>query len=127
MSEILNKSYVVSHTLEDGHKIQLLDLFKGQSWLKERTLDDIKIMEDRCVIFGLIEKSTNKLVGFTRVLTDGLKYAYIHDVIVAEELQGKGLGRYLIETIIEHPTFKKIVCFEVLCLPDKIPFYNKFK
>ena len=98
-----------------------------QFWLKDRTLDDIESMERTCVIFALIEKSTDNLVGFTRALSDDVKFVYIHDVFVKEELQGKGLGRYLIESAIDHPRFKHMACFELFCLPEKMPFYDKFK
>ncbi|MBX9786263.1 MAG: GNAT family N-acetyltransferase [Alphaproteobacteria bacterium] len=119
-------NYFIQHTLKDKHRTQLLSLFKEHFWLKTRTLKDIEVMEKTCLILALIERDTDNLVGFTRVLTDQVKYAYIHDVLVKTELQGKGLGRLLIETAINHPTLREIVCFELLCLPDKLPFYKKF-
>jgi len=120
-------SFFITNTLKDLHKEQLLTQFRQQFWLKDRTLEDIESMERTCLIFCLIEKVTDNLVGFTRVLTDDVKYAYIHDVIVKDEFQGKGLGRYLIEAALEHPSLKNIMCFELLCLPEKVPFYDKFK
>lgn len=123
----LMESYSICHTLKDTHKNQLLELFHKQTWLKDRTLKDIETMERTCTVFALIEKKTDHLIGFTRVLTDDVKYAYIHDVIIKDDLQGKGLGRYIIEAILDHKLFSHIVCFELLCLPEKIPFYDKFK
>lgn len=118
--------FIIKDTLSDTHREQLLAHFKQQFWLKDRTLEDIQSMERTCLILALIEKETDNLVGFTRVLTDDVKYAYIHDVLVQDDFQGKGLGRYLIEAALSHPSLKHIVCFELLCLPDKVPFYSKF-
>lgn len=75
----------------------------------------------------MIEKATGTLVAFTRVLSDDVKYAYVHDVIIDENHRGKGLGRYMMEEVLSHPRFSNIVCFELLCLAENIPFYNKFQ
>ncbi len=42
-------------------------------------------------------------VGLARVITDRATYAYLCDVYVLEEHQGKGLGKRLIRAIMEHP------------------------
>ncbi len=122
----MRETYFITHNLNDIQKQDLLKLFETESWTKGRTLKDIEAAERTCLFFGVIEKATDTLVAFTRVLTDDVKYAYIHDVIVEENHRGKGLGRYMMEAVLSHPRFKNIVCFELLCLADNIPFYNKF-
>ncbi len=42
-------------------------------------------------------------VGFARVVTDHATFAYLADVFVVEGERGKGLGRWLIETILAAP------------------------
>jgi len=42
-------------------------------------------------------------VGFARVVTDRATFAYLADVYVLETHRGKGLGRWLIETVMAHP------------------------
>ena len=42
-------------------------------------------------------------VGFARVITDKATYAYIGDVYVLAEHRGKGLARWLVETVMSHP------------------------
>ncbi len=42
-------------------------------------------------------------VGFARVITDRATYAYLADVYVLEEHRGRGLGKWLIETVMSHP------------------------
>ena len=42
-------------------------------------------------------------VGFARVVTDHATFAYLADVFVVEEERGRGLGRWLVETIIAEP------------------------
>jgi GNAT superfamily N-acetyltransferase len=42
-------------------------------------------------------------VGFARVVTDTAAFAWIADVFVLEGHRGRGLGRWLIETVLAHP------------------------
>src|SRR5512138_406810 len=42
----------------------------------------------------------DRQIGFARVITDECTYAYLSDVYVLEEFRGKGLGRWLIDTIM---------------------------
>ncbi len=41
-------------------------------------------------------------VGFARVLTDGVRYAYLSDVFILESVRGGGLGGWLMESIYAH-------------------------
>ena len=42
-------------------------------------------------------------VGFARAVTDSAAFAWIADVFVLEGHRGRGLGRWLIETVLAHP------------------------
>ena len=42
-------------------------------------------------------------VGFARVVTDRTVFAWVADVFVLERHRGRGLGRWLIETLLAHP------------------------
>jgi GNAT superfamily N-acetyltransferase len=42
-------------------------------------------------------------VGFARAVSDLTTYAYLTDVIVAEDARGHGIGRWLMEAILAHP------------------------
>lgn len=59
----------------------------------------------------------------------GLCY-YIKDVIVLPEYQGKGIGRKLIDELLEfineHGVRDTNIFVELYAMPDKKPFYEKF-
>jgi len=65
-------------------------------------------------------------VAFARVLTDRAFKALILDVIVAEDLRGEGLGRALVERIICHPDLEQVRHLKLYCLPDLVPFYERW-
>ncbi len=48
------------------------------------------------------------LVGFGRANSDGVFRAVLWDVVVAGEHQGQGLGRRLVEALLEEPALKGV-------------------
>ena len=46
--------------------------------------------------------------GFARVITDEATYAYLADVFILEKFRGKGLGHWLIETVLSDPRVKGV-------------------
>ncbi len=75
---------------------------------------------------GIIEIESNKLIAFSRVLTDYFKFSYVYDVIVDRQYRGHGLGKQLMEIIIHHPSMQNIQNIELVCRKDMIPFYAQF-
>ena len=45
-------------------------------------------------------------MGFARVISDFATYAYIGDVFVLESYRGHGLGKWLMECIMQHPALQ---------------------
>ncbi|MDN3584722.1 GNAT family N-acetyltransferase [Mucilaginibacter flavus] len=45
----------------------------------------------------------NELAGFARVVTDHATFAYICDVFILSKFRKKGLSKWLIQTIVNHP------------------------
>jgi N-acetylglutamate synthase-like GNAT family acetyltransferase len=44
-----------------------------------------------------------KQLAFARAVTDLATYAYLTDVIVAEDARGKGLGKWMTQLLVAHP------------------------
>ena len=51
--------------------------------------------------FGLFD--AGRQVGFARVVTDRATYAYLCDVYVLEDYQGRGLGTWMMRELMTHP------------------------
>jgi GNAT superfamily N-acetyltransferase len=54
------------------------------------------------VPFGLYAPSREQ-VGFARVVTDRATYAYLGDVYVETAHRGRGLGKFLVSCVLDHP------------------------
>lgn len=66
-----------------------------------------------------------RLIGFARVLTDGIYRATLWDVVVHPDYQGRGVGEELMHRILAHPVLSKIEKFW-LNTRNKFSFYEKF-
>jgi GNAT superfamily N-acetyltransferase len=51
--------------------------------------------------FGLLDGA--RQIGFARVITDRATFAYLCDVYVLEEYQGRGLGTWMMQELMTHP------------------------
>jgi GNAT superfamily N-acetyltransferase len=78
------------------------------------------------IVVGLVDESSDRLVGFARVLTDFVYNAFLEDVMVAEDRQGLGLGRYLMDTVLALPELRWVQEIQLHCLPDMVAFYERW-
>jgi GNAT superfamily N-acetyltransferase len=103
---------------------QLLGLYRITWWGAERTLDQVRRALDHShpVITAW---DGDRMVGFTRVISDLTYRATIWDVIVADSHRDKGIGRELMRRVIEHPDLATVTMF-VLLTKDKHRFYEHF-
>ncbi|WP_343486367.1 GNAT family N-acetyltransferase [Allomuricauda sp. d1] len=81
---------------------------KASYWGSYRTPELTKKTIDSSICFGVFTNSDEQ-VGFGRVLTDKVVFAYIMDVLVFEPHKGKGLGKFLIKTMMEYPEIKNVL------------------
>jgi ribosomal protein S18 acetylase RimI-like enzyme len=65
-----------------------------------------------------------KLVGFGRTISDGQYQSAIYDIVVLPEFQRKGIGRTIMNALLEKLPQKTTVL--IFVAPGKQPFYEKF-
>lgn len=70
-------TFTIIEQLNEIQIEQLYSLFQQMWWAHDRNMADILTMLKNSMSFGLIENNTQNLVGYTRVLTDEIKYAFI--------------------------------------------------
>jgi GNAT superfamily N-acetyltransferase len=75
------------------------------------------------ICFGLYRGAEQ--VGFARVITDRATFAYLCDVYVLDAHRGRGLGRWLMEVVLEHPALQGLRRF-VLVTRDAHGLYERF-
>jgi GNAT superfamily N-acetyltransferase len=82
-------------------------LLNTSYWAKDRNKEMIEKSIANSLSFGVYD-SANKQVGFGRVVTDYAVYGWIMDIFILEECRGKGLGKLLMSTIIDHEELRSL-------------------
>lgn len=89
----------------------------------------VKSIKETPLVFGIYEgnpaEEDARQVGFARVITDFATFAYLSDVFVLPAHQGLGLGKWLLEVIMNHPELQGIRRF-ALATKDAHSLYEKF-
>jgi len=92
-------------------------------WGKGRSLEVVKKSIENSLPFGIYYK--DEMIGFARVVTDYATFGWIADVFILEEHRGKGLSKWLMETILSHPKLQGFRRW-VLATKDAHDLYRKF-
>lgn len=92
-------------------------------WAKGRTMEEVKTTIENSYCFGIY--SNGKQIGFARVVTDYVVFAYIMDVFIVEEQQGKGYSSLLMDKLLSEPAFSKVKTWR-LATTDAHFLYEKF-
>lgn len=69
--------------------------------------------------------NSGNLIGFGRVIADGIHHALIVDMIIHPEYQGQGLGGKLLNKLVDKCKEKKIRDIQLFSAKDKYVFYEK--
>jgi len=87
---------------------QLQGLFDANSfWAQGRSPKSLKRML-HCSQAAVSAWKGGKLIGFGRATSDGLFRAVLWDVVVAESHQGKGLGRRMVNNLLQTPALRQV-------------------
>lgn len=70
-------------------------------WAKGIPREIVDRSIEGALCFGLFDGG--RQIGFARVITDSATFAYLADVYVLESHRGRGLARWLMESILAHP------------------------
>ena len=87
---------------------------KSAGWLKTAYSNSM---------FKCIAHDGERIVAAGRAVADGVDCSYVCDVVVHPELQGSGIGRQLIQKLIDlSKGHRKVILYSV---PGREPFYEK--
>ncbi len=73
-------------------------------WAKDRTQEEVNKTIKNSLNFGVYKNDA--MVGFARIVTDYVSFAYLADVFIVKEERGKGLGNALVKHILDYPSIK---------------------
>jgi GNAT superfamily N-acetyltransferase len=111
---------VVPHKVRTMSPRNVLALYQVQTWWPEYTAEHVvTVLRETPTVGAWLD---DELVGFARAITDGIRHAYVEDVLVAHGQRGTGVGRALIGGLVE--LLAPLAVITVCCPPDLAPFYE---
>ena len=122
--EIHWNGYTIS-TDKDRLDIPLIHEYLSQHsyWAKGRPLDVVQRSIQNSLCFGVYQDEEQ--VGFARVVTDYATFSWLCDFFILESHRGRGLGKWLIATIVEHPELQSAKQF-LLATRDAHELYRQY-
>jgi GNAT superfamily N-acetyltransferase len=92
-------------------------------WSPNVERDVVERAIENSLSFGLFDPNGSQ-AGFARVVTDRARFAWLADVFVLEEHRGKGLGIWLVETVLGRPELTGLRV--LLATEDAHELYSRF-
>jgi len=92
-------------------------------WVAGRTIEEVQTTIDHSFCFGIYLE--DQQIGFARVITDYVVFAYMMDVFIDEAHRGKGYSSILIEAMLNEPQLQSVKIWR-LATRDAHYIYEKF-
>jgi GNAT superfamily N-acetyltransferase len=91
-------------------------------WARYRTREQIQRSIDNSLCIGVYD--AGKQIGFARAVTDYSVMYWLCDVFIDERYRGQGIGKLLVENVVNHPELKDLN--GVLATRDAQGLYEKY-
>ncbi len=92
-------------------------------WAAGRTIEEVQTTIESSFCFGIYLDDVQ--IGFARVITDYVVFAYVMDVFIDEKHRGKGYSSILIDNMLKEPQLKEVKIWR-LATSDAHFLYKKF-
>jgi N-acetylglutamate synthase-like GNAT family acetyltransferase len=101
----------------------ICDFLTRAYWANTRPRERTERAISNSLVFGVYDGE--KQIGLARVVSDYSVFAYLCDVFIHEDYRAHGLGKWLIQTIMEYPDLREIRRW-VLVTTDAHGLYKQF-
>ncbi len=99
------------------------DFLSRSYWAKTRPRERTDEAFANSLVFGIYEDS--RQIGMARIVTDFSVVVYLCDVFIHEDFRGHGLGKWLMQTMLENPALSHIRRW-LLATDDAHGLYQQF-
>jgi GNAT superfamily N-acetyltransferase len=117
---------VITYTDDVPRKAEFYRLFETTGWNKKYQLSPEELLQAvENSWYAVSAYNGDTLVGFCRVMCDGVVHALILDLIVAPSDQGQGIGSQILRMVTDKCTSCGIRDIQLFSARGKAAFYEK--
>ncbi len=117
--------HIVDTAPERLDRALVRDFLATSYWAEGIPQEVVDAACDGSVCFGLYEEPRGDQIGFARVVTDSASFAYLCDVFVLPTHRGRGLSKWLVACVLEHPDLQGLRRW-MLATRDAHGLYTRF-
>jgi len=112
--------------VDNWPKEDIVALYKSAGWVEE-SYDPSAIKQLITGSFAFtvaINPSSGKAIGMGRVIADGVSDAYIQDLVILPEYRRQGIGKQLVNALLDRCLSKGITWIGLISEPGQDGFYS---
>ena len=107
-------------------KDQFFRLFETTGWNKDYQLNAEELFRAVKNSWDMVcAYDDNQLVGYGRVICDGVVHALILDMIILPDYKGNGIGSVILNKLVNRCKQWKIRDIQLFCAKGQVEFYEK--
>lgn len=120
-----NDNFTIT-TNKDKVNIDVLHKYLSEEayWSKGIPFEIVEKAVENSICFSILSPQ-KEFIGFARMITDRATFGYLGDVFVLDHYRGLGLGKWLVQTIMDFPDFSVLRNW-FLYTKDAHSLYEKF-
>jgi len=122
-----DRRYIFVTTVTSDQIRQIVTLYREEGWWESDDGDDprlvLRLISGSHCFLAVFEGE--RIVGMARAISDHVSDAYIQDVKVLLSRRGQGIGKMMIETIIERLHADGLKWIGLIAERDSFRFYEK--
>ncbi|MFC1563740.1 GNAT family N-acetyltransferase [candidate division KSB1 bacterium] len=116
----------IRYSTELPDKDQFFLLFETTGWNEEYLITKEELFEAaKNSWYTVSAYNEDKLVGFGRMISDGILHSLIIDLIVSPSCKRKGIGSEILKILVEKCRTNQVRDIQLFCARDVEEFYLK--
>jgi GNAT superfamily N-acetyltransferase len=124
MEIILKSKYKIIDDKNKFNFAKVTEMLKDAFWSKGIGIEEVKQGANNSALVVRVFTPEGLQIGYSRVISDKTRFAYILDVYVDEHFRKQGVGQAMINFILKHPKLKDVYQW-VLITKDAHGLYSK--
>ncbi len=102
-------NFVISTDLADTNLDVVCGFLATSYWAGGIPRADLEQSIEASLVYNLLNQAAERRqIGFARVLTDGVRFAWLSDVFVLDDYRGRGLGKWLVQMVMADPRIERV-------------------
>lgn len=120
--ELSRGKYRITDNRDEMNMDFIISSLHTTYWAEGRPDEIIRNSFGNSTVLSLFKDETQ--IGFARLVGDAYTFCWLCDVFIVPELQGQGLGKFLMEAVLAHPMTQ--VRLKLLLTKDAHGLYEQY-